>query len=276
MSNPNGVTADQLRAFIERIERMEKEKKAISDEIKLVYAEAKIDGYDVKVMRQLVRLRKLDDNERQEMEAMLGLYQHALGMEPTDGPVKSPSSNIEEPCNLVSGEDGSKTEPASGIIEVPRFPAAIAAKIDPFPDHLAILSNDNAKWLGTGLLKRLPHLDAATKKLLNIDWSVPMSPRRRQHLQETSSFFRCQLISARTRPPKRGELIVTIRPNTSDASKALFGENGVAKDSSGRSMVSDPRSITRAERRSIRQTRAIGFRWTAWMTSGLRFPAVGS
>ncbi|MCT4656432.1 MAG: DUF2312 domain-containing protein [Cohaesibacter sp.] len=83
MSNPGGVAADQLRAFVERIERLEEEKKAIADDIKDVYAEAKGNGYDVKVMRQVVRLRKQDSNERQEMEALLDLYLHALGMAPS-------------------------------------------------------------------------------------------------------------------------------------------------------------------------------------------------
>ncbi|HAT85628.1 DUF2312 domain-containing protein [Cohaesibacter gelatinilyticus] len=82
MSNPGGVAADQLRAFVERIERLEEEKKAISDDIKDVFAEAKGNGYDVKVMRQVIRLRKQDSNERQEMEALLDLYLHALGMAP--------------------------------------------------------------------------------------------------------------------------------------------------------------------------------------------------
>ncbi|MCV6548093.1 MAG: DUF2312 domain-containing protein [Cohaesibacter sp.] len=83
MSNPGGVAADQLRAFVERIERLEEEKKAISDDIKDVFAEAKGNGYDVKVMRQVIRLRKQDSNERQEMEALLDLYLHALGMAPS-------------------------------------------------------------------------------------------------------------------------------------------------------------------------------------------------
>lgn len=80
MTNPGGVAADQLRAFIERIERLEEEKKAISDDISDIYSEAKGNGYDVKVLRQIVRLRKQDANERQEMEALLDLYLHALGM----------------------------------------------------------------------------------------------------------------------------------------------------------------------------------------------------
>ncbi|WP_319485860.1 DUF2312 domain-containing protein [uncultured Cohaesibacter sp.] len=83
MSNTGGVAADQLRAFVERIERLEEEKKAISDDIKDVYAEAKGNGYDVKVMRQVVRMRKQDSNERMEMEALLDLYLHALGMAPS-------------------------------------------------------------------------------------------------------------------------------------------------------------------------------------------------
>lgn len=83
MSNPGGVAADQLRTFVERIERLEDEKKAIGDDIKDVYAEAKGNGYDVKVMRQVVRLRKQDNNERQEMEALLDLCLHALGMAPS-------------------------------------------------------------------------------------------------------------------------------------------------------------------------------------------------
>jgi uncharacterized protein (UPF0335 family) len=80
----HGIARDQLRAFIERIERLEEEKKAISDDIKEVYAEAKGTGFDAKVMRQIVRIRKQDRNERAEQEAILDLYLHALGM--ADGP----------------------------------------------------------------------------------------------------------------------------------------------------------------------------------------------
>lgn len=76
----HGIARDQLRAFIERIERLEEEKKAISDDIKEVYAEAKGSGFDTKVMRQIVRIRKQDRNERAEQEAILDLYLHALGM----------------------------------------------------------------------------------------------------------------------------------------------------------------------------------------------------
>lgn len=71
---------DQLKAVIERVERLEEEKKAISDDIRDVFAEAKVNGFDVKALRAIVRLRKLDANERQEQEAILETYMNALGM----------------------------------------------------------------------------------------------------------------------------------------------------------------------------------------------------
>ena len=77
---PTGVAADQLKAFVERIERLEEEKQTITDDIKDVYAEAKGQGFDVKIMRQVIRIRKQDKSEREEMQAMLDLYLSALGM----------------------------------------------------------------------------------------------------------------------------------------------------------------------------------------------------
>jgi uncharacterized protein (UPF0335 family) len=71
---------DQLKAFIERIERLEEEKKALADDIRDVYAEAKGTGFDVKALRTIVRMRKQDVNERKEHEAILETYLHALGM----------------------------------------------------------------------------------------------------------------------------------------------------------------------------------------------------
>ena len=71
---------DQLKAIIERIERLEEEKKTISDDIRDVYAEAKGNGFDVKALRTIVRLRKQDANERAEQETILETYMHALGM----------------------------------------------------------------------------------------------------------------------------------------------------------------------------------------------------
>ncbi len=75
------VAAEQLKLFIERIERLEEEKKGIADDIKDVYAEAKSNGYDVKTMRTIVRLRSMEANARQEAEALLETYKNALGID---------------------------------------------------------------------------------------------------------------------------------------------------------------------------------------------------
>lgn len=76
----NSFSKDQLRSLIERIERLEEEKKTIGDDIRDVYTEAKGVGYDVKALRTIVRMRKQDPNERQEAETILETYLHALGM----------------------------------------------------------------------------------------------------------------------------------------------------------------------------------------------------
>lgn len=76
----DGTAAGQLKSFVERIERLEEEKRTISDDIKDVYAEAKVNGYDTKVLRQVIRIRKQDPAERAEAEALLELYLQALGM----------------------------------------------------------------------------------------------------------------------------------------------------------------------------------------------------
>ncbi len=75
------VSDEQLRLFIERIERMEEEKKGVADDIRDTYNEAKSQGYDPKIMRQIVRLRKLPVNDRKEMEAILDVYKSALGID---------------------------------------------------------------------------------------------------------------------------------------------------------------------------------------------------
>jgi len=71
---------DQLKAVIERIERLEEEKKVTSDDIREVYAEAKGNGFDVRALRSIVRMRKLDSDERREQQEVLETYMHALGM----------------------------------------------------------------------------------------------------------------------------------------------------------------------------------------------------
>jgi len=79
MSTEN-VSAEQLRLFIERIERMEEDKKGIADDIKDVYAEAKGTGFDTKTMKAIIRLRKMEKAARQEAEALLDVYKTALGL----------------------------------------------------------------------------------------------------------------------------------------------------------------------------------------------------
>jgi uncharacterized protein (UPF0335 family) len=71
---------DHLKAFVERIEKLEEEKKAIADDIRDVYGEAKASGFDAKALRSVVKLRKLDADERREQDAILETYLHALGM----------------------------------------------------------------------------------------------------------------------------------------------------------------------------------------------------
>jgi uncharacterized protein (UPF0335 family) len=75
-----GIARDQLQSIIERIQRLEEEKQAIADDIKEVYAEAKANGFDTKIIRTVIRIRKQDTAERQEQEALLDVYLAALGM----------------------------------------------------------------------------------------------------------------------------------------------------------------------------------------------------
>ncbi len=79
MADP-AVSADQLRSFVERIERLEEEKAALGSDIREVYAELKAMGFDPKIVRQVIRLRKMDRSELQEQEALLDTYMSALGM----------------------------------------------------------------------------------------------------------------------------------------------------------------------------------------------------
>ena len=74
------TTDEQLRLFIERIERMEEEKKGVGDDIRDTYNEAKAQGYDTKIMRQVIKLRKMSRDDRMEMEAVLDVYKAALGL----------------------------------------------------------------------------------------------------------------------------------------------------------------------------------------------------
>jgi len=80
MSDVGGIAADRLKSFVERIERLEEEKAGIAGDIKDVYAEAKGTGFDVKILRQIIRLRKMEQDDRREQEELLDLYKQALGM----------------------------------------------------------------------------------------------------------------------------------------------------------------------------------------------------
>jgi uncharacterized protein (UPF0335 family) len=75
-----GIAADRLRSLVERIERLEEERKALGSDIKDIYAEAKSAGFDVKVLRQLIRIRKQEPADVEEQEALLDVYRRALGM----------------------------------------------------------------------------------------------------------------------------------------------------------------------------------------------------
>jgi uncharacterized protein (UPF0335 family) len=80
MAEVGGIAADRLRSFVERIEKLEEEKAALAADIRDVYAEAKGGGFDVKTLRQVVRLRKLDQSDREEQEALLDLYKRVLDL----------------------------------------------------------------------------------------------------------------------------------------------------------------------------------------------------
>ena len=80
MADTGGVAADRLRSFIERLENLEEEKRAVQEQLKEVFAEAKGEGFDVKVIRQILRLRRQKPHERAELDELLEVYKAALGM----------------------------------------------------------------------------------------------------------------------------------------------------------------------------------------------------
>jgi uncharacterized protein (UPF0335 family) len=80
MADAGGIAADRLKSFIERIERLEEEKAALAGDIREVYSEAKSTGFETKIMRQLVRLRKMEPQDREEQDQLLDLYKRAIGM----------------------------------------------------------------------------------------------------------------------------------------------------------------------------------------------------
>ena len=82
MPDVGGIAGERLRSFIERIERLEEEKRALAADIKEVYAEAKGSGFDAKTMRQIIRIRRMDKDDFDEQETLLDIYKRALGMLP--------------------------------------------------------------------------------------------------------------------------------------------------------------------------------------------------
>ena len=80
MVEVGGIARERLQSFVERIERLEEEKDALTSDIREVYSEAKSVGFDIKIMRQIVRLRRLDSSDRQQQEELLNVYKNALGM----------------------------------------------------------------------------------------------------------------------------------------------------------------------------------------------------
>jgi uncharacterized protein (UPF0335 family) len=82
MSGPGGLAAEQLRSFVERIEHVEEEIKALNEGKKEIYSEAKGEGYDIKIIKEVIRIRKLDAKDRDEKESLIDLYLHALGCAP--------------------------------------------------------------------------------------------------------------------------------------------------------------------------------------------------
>lgn len=84
MPDVGGIAGDRLKSFVERIERLEEERRALGNDLKEVYAEAKGNGFDTKIMRQVIRLRRMDKDDLDEQETLLDLYRRALGMLPAD------------------------------------------------------------------------------------------------------------------------------------------------------------------------------------------------
>jgi uncharacterized protein (UPF0335 family) len=82
MPDVGGIAGEQLRSFIERIERLEEERKTLAEDIKEVFAEAKGNGFDTKIMREIIKIRRMDEDDLDEQETLLDIYKRALGMLP--------------------------------------------------------------------------------------------------------------------------------------------------------------------------------------------------
>jgi uncharacterized protein (UPF0335 family) len=86
MPDVGGIAGERLRSFIERIERLEEERRTLGEDIKEVFAEAKGNGFDAKIMRQIIKIRRMDKDDLDEQETLLDIYKRALGMLPDAAP----------------------------------------------------------------------------------------------------------------------------------------------------------------------------------------------
>jgi len=138
MSDQHGVARDQLRAFVSRIERLEEEKKTIADDIKDVYGEAKAMGFDTKILKQVIALRKKDDQERTEEEIIRDMYLAALGMIPDfeaerePAPVsktnKSPAMALQSPRKAAEAASERTATPFTASDDTPIVPPSPAVR----------------------------------------------------------------------------------------------------------------------------------------------------
>lgn len=125
----NTHAADELRTFIERVERLEEEKATIASDIASVYAEAKARGFDPKIMKRVVADRRMDANLRREMEALLDLYRHALGMD-GDTPLGEAARKRMSAPETSAPVDARKGPPGDDGECLPSMPAMDAGSID--------------------------------------------------------------------------------------------------------------------------------------------------
>lgn len=152
MAVEDSVAQDQIRAFVERIERLEEEKKAIAEDIKSIYSEAKGSGFDVKILRRVVGIRKQDANERMEQEAILELYMSALGMVPA--PDEEVYDGERERLNSIAAQlraapTKPKADPLAALRADPTLAIVEAATITP--------KTQPTKAAGSDLTSLAPH-----------------------------------------------------------------------------------------------------------------------
>jgi uncharacterized protein (UPF0335 family) len=95
MTTIGGISGEYLRQYIDRIERLEEEKSNLTTDIREVYAEAKANGFDAKIMRQIIKIRKIDRAELEEQETLLDIYKQALGMTPIEQEIKRNSAQLD-------------------------------------------------------------------------------------------------------------------------------------------------------------------------------------